>query len=59
MCKLPIDIYPEIYIYRKPTTTDTTIHFTSTHPNEHKLAGVSYENLMERGHLEHPDKMGR
>ena len=26
----------EIDIYRKPTTTDTTIHFTSTHPNEHK-----------------------
>ena len=28
----------EIYIYRKPTTTDTIIHFTSTEPIEHKLA---------------------
>ena len=25
--------HTEIDIYRKPTTTDTTIHFTSTHPN--------------------------
>jgi len=25
-------------IYRKPTQTDTTIHFTSNHPLEHKLA---------------------
>jgi len=32
----------EIDIYRKPTTTDTTIHFTSTHPNEHKLAVYRY-----------------
>ena len=32
----------EIDIYRKPTATDTTIHFTSTHPNEHKLAAYRY-----------------
>ena len=32
----------EIDIYRKPTTTDTTIHFTSIHPNEHKLAAYRY-----------------
>jgi len=32
----------EIDIYRKPTTTDTTIHFTSTHSNEHKLAAYRY-----------------
>jgi len=32
----------EIDIYRKPTTTHTTIHFTSTHPNEHKLAAYRY-----------------
>ena len=32
----------EIDIYRKPTTTDTTIHFTSTHPIEHKLAAYRY-----------------
>ena len=32
----------ETDIYRKPTTTDTTIHFTSTHHNEHKLAAYRY-----------------
>jgi len=32
----------EIDIYRKLTTTDTTIHFTSTHPDEHKLAAYRY-----------------
>jgi len=32
----------EIDIYRKPTTTDTTMHFTSTHPIEHKLAAYRY-----------------
>ena len=32
----------EIDIYRKPTATDTTIHFTSIHPNEHKLAAYRY-----------------
>jgi len=36
------NIHTEIGIYRKPTTTDTTIHFTSTHPNEHKLAAYRY-----------------
>jgi len=28
----------EIDIYRKPTTTDTTINYTSSHPREHKMA---------------------
>ena len=28
----------EISIYRKPTNTDTTIHYTSNHPTEHKRA---------------------
>jgi len=28
--------------YQKPTATDTTIHFTSIHPNEHKLAAYRY-----------------
>jgi hypothetical protein len=28
----------EIDIYRKPTTTNTTINYTSNHPNEHKTA---------------------
>ena len=32
--------------YRKPTATDTTIHFTSIHPNEHKLA--AYRCYIER-----------
>jgi len=29
-------------IYRKPTTTDTTIHHTLNHPNEHKTAAYRY-----------------
>jgi hypothetical protein len=29
-------------IYRKPTTTSTTIHSTSCHPNEHKMAAFNY-----------------
>jgi len=32
----------EIDIYRKLTTTDTTIHFTSINPNEQKLAAYRY-----------------
>jgi hypothetical protein len=32
----------EIDIYRKPTTTDTTINYTSNHPTEHKLAVYCY-----------------
>ena len=36
----------EIDIHRKPSTTDTTIHFTSIHPNEHKLA--AYRCHIER-----------
>jgi len=36
----------EIDIYRKPTTTDTTIHFTSIHPNERIL--VAYRYHIER-----------
>jgi len=28
----------EVDIYRKPTTTDTTINFLSKHPIEHKMA---------------------
>jgi len=34
-----------INIYRKPTTTDTTIHYTSNHPNEHKTAAYRYHLL--------------
>jgi hypothetical protein len=33
-------------IYRKPTTTDITIRFTSNHPNKHKLA--AYRHHIER-----------
>jgi len=29
-------------IYQKPITTETTIHFTSIHPTEHKLAAYRY-----------------
>jgi hypothetical protein len=36
----------EIDIYRKPTTTDTTINFFSNHPIEHKLA--AYRNYLTR-----------
>jgi hypothetical protein len=32
----------EIDIYHKPTTTDLTIHATSNHPMEHKLAAYRY-----------------
>jgi hypothetical protein len=38
----------EIDIYRKPTTTDTTIHYNSNHPTEQKLA--AYRFLMNRMH---------
>jgi len=32
----------ELGIYRKPTSTDTTIHFSSNHPYGHKLAAFNY-----------------
>jgi len=32
----------EMGVYRKPTTTDTTINYTSNHPNEHKMAAYRY-----------------
>jgi len=32
----------EIDIFRKPTTTDTTISYLSNHPGEHKLAAYRY-----------------
>jgi hypothetical protein len=32
----------ETDIYQKPTTTDTTINYTSNHPNEHKMAAYCY-----------------
>ena len=31
-----------IDIYRKSTTTDTTINYTSSHPREHKMAARRY-----------------
>jgi len=36
----------EINIFRKPTTTDTTINYLSNHPLEHKLA--AYRLLIDR-----------
>ena len=38
----------DINIYRKPTTTDTTIHYKSNHPIQHKLAAYRY--LLNRLH---------
>jgi len=32
----------EIDFHHKPTTTHTAIHFSSNHPNEHKLAACRY-----------------
>jgi hypothetical protein len=32
----------QLGIYRKPTQTHTTIHFTSKHPLEHKLAAYNF-----------------
>jgi hypothetical protein len=31
-----------INIFWKPTTTDTTIHYASNHPMEHKLASYRF-----------------
>jgi len=36
----------EIDIFRKPTTTDTTINYTSNHPTEHKMA--AYHHMINR-----------
>jgi hypothetical protein len=38
----------DINIYRKPTTTDTTIHYKSNHPIQHKLA--AYRFMLNRLH---------
>ena len=32
----------DLNIYRKPTSTDTTIQFSSNHPYEHKIAAFRY-----------------
>jgi K+ transporter len=32
----------QLGIYRKPTQTDTTTHFTSNHPLDHKLAAHNF-----------------
>ena len=32
----------ELDIYRKPTSTDTTVHFSSNHSYEHKIAAFKY-----------------
>jgi allophanate hydrolase subunit 1 len=38
----------DINIYREPTTTDTTIHYKSNHPTQHKLA--AYRFMLNRLH---------
>ena len=49
----------EIDVYRKPTT-DTTINFTSIHPNEHKLAACRYyiERMLNLPHSAERRKRG-
>jgi hypothetical protein len=37
-----------MHAYRKPTTIDTTIHYNSNHPMEHKMA--AYRFLLNRVH---------
>jgi len=32
----------DLCIYRKPTYIDITIHFSSNHPHDHKLAACNY-----------------
>jgi hypothetical protein len=32
----------DLNIYRKPTYIDITVHFTSNHPYDHKLAACNY-----------------
>jgi len=44
----------EINIYRKPTTTDTTINFLSNHPMEHRMA--AYRHHIDRMHTLPLDK---
>jgi hypothetical protein len=39
-------VYIEVDIHRKPTMIDTTIHNTSNHPHEHKMA--AYRNMITR-----------
>ena len=41
----------EIDIYRKPTTKDTNIHFTSTHPNEQKYGIANFGDLDKDGEI--------
>jgi hypothetical protein len=38
----------QLGIYRKPTQTDTTTHFTSNHPLEHKLAAYTLNCYINR-----------
>jgi multisubunit Na+/H+ antiporter MnhE subunit len=49
----------EIDICRKPTTTDTTINFTSNHPTEHKIAAYRYLNNRMILYLSHKKQNGK
>ena len=46
----------EIDIYRKPTTTDTTINFLSNHPIEQKMEAYRYHITRMHSLLLDPDK---
>ena len=40
-------------IYRKPMQTDTTIHFMSNHPIEHKLAAYNFLHKQNAVYTKH------
>jgi len=46
----------EVDIYRKPTTTDTTINFLSNHPIEQKMAAFRFHITRMHFLLLNPDK---
>jgi len=46
----------EVHIYRKPTTTDTTINFLSNHPIEHKMATFRFHITRMHSLSLDPDK---
>ena len=47
---------PEVDIYRKPTTTDTTINFLSNHPIEQKISAFRFHITRMHSLPLNPDK---